>query len=126
MAASAAAQALLTDSVVASNTANSGAGVYAVAQVTLTVAGGSVHNNTSNTDGGGLYAAGALIADRYVSVYGNQANGGRGGGVYVGSTGNACGRRTLPEQQHQRRRRPLCGASLAPEQRRRAEQYHGQ
>jgi predicted outer membrane repeat protein len=90
MAASAAAQALLTDSVVASNTANSGAGVYAVAQMTLTVAGGSVHNNTSNTDGGGLYAAGALTLTD-VSVYSNQANGGRGGGIYVGGAATLAG-----------------------------------
>ncbi|MBI5564747.1 MAG: hypothetical protein HY870_07630 [Chloroflexi bacterium] len=77
------AAATIQDSDIFSNTARQGGGIYAFANSSLTLSGGTLHDNSANNSGGGLLNAGTATLTS-VTFSGNSAPG--GGGLYNSHT----------------------------------------
>jgi CSLREA domain-containing protein len=71
----------LTDSVVTGSSGTRGGGIYHTNEQDLELVNSKVTENESNTDGAGIWGAGATTLTNSV-VSGNTANDGDGGGIY--------------------------------------------
>ena len=72
------------------NSADQGGGVYVPSTGTMTFNGGSIHDNSATTKGGGIYFNGSnftMTGTTARSIYSNSAT--NGGGVYVSGTFDA-------------------------------------